>query len=199
VDVGGAYGGSAGQIGGWSTSWDDMASDSGRMLRKQDGSSTVGGQVNGVSNSGFGGVDAATPNLATSAYEKSRGFYEILPGQTWDQVMPAALPTKAHLTTSVPVPPPTVAKPIAKPAAAPTSLGWVEVTSSAGWTTTPSLGEPSQPSTPTKKSPKIHRTVVLAFWPFAGPTFPWRHPQCQQQQTPPRYRGRIRSSRPLQD
>lgn len=178
VDVGSTYGGGAGQLGGWSTSWDDMGSDSGRLLRKQDGSSTMGGQVNGAPNSGFGGVDAATPNLTTGAYEKSRGFYEILPGQTWEQVMPATLPTKPHLTTSVPVPQPTVAKPIAKPAVAPTSLGWVEVTSSQGWTTTPALGEPTQPSTPTKNRQKSIEPSSSPSGPLQAPPSPGDTPNA---------------------
>jgi len=170
VSVGGAYGGSAGQLGGWSTSWDDMVSDAGRVLRKPEGSST---QVNEIQTSGFGGASAAAPNLGAGAYEKASGFYEILPGQTWDQVTPVTLPAKAHLTTSVPVPPPSVAKPVTKPAAIPTSLGWVEVTSSEGWTTSTTLGEPTTaPTTPTKNRQKSIEPSSSPSGPLFAPPSP---------------------------
>lgn len=145
---------------GWSTSWDEMMGDSARMFHKQDTGRSASAQVNG-----FASDAAEAPADATALDKPSTGFYEILPGQSWDAVHQPSMPAKSQFVVVNASPQQAIAKP-APVASAPI---WVEVTSADGWTV-PSAGLTTgqAPTTPTKMRPKSTESTSI---PNSPPAF----------------------------
>lgn len=165
-DASGAYMTSSAHGTGWSTSWDEMMGDSARMFHKQDSTrASATTQVNG-----FGSDAAVAPASAATFDQPHTGFYEILPGQTWDAAQQPTMPSKSQYAPANSSP----QKAIVKPSPVASAPIWVEVTSADGWTV-PSAGLTvgQTPTTPTKMRPKsIESTMPPNSPPLFQPSSP---------------------------